>query len=392
MRSSAASHSSIPKPEPRTRSATRVQTSPKGRITALPAPRSKSAVPRSLQFALFLIGLLWAIAARFAAVHAARGLSQALHAYDWLPLLRETSFVFLLLAGFTTLSWLVTRDGSVRVVNALPRRATAVREWSLGAALGWVLLLGALVPLIASGHLHPEFSWTAHDVYMLLLSVVALAMLSFGVELAFRGFLFQQLIGAIGPAAATVVLSGVFALAASFGCFGPPASARSVQVIFCAGLLYSCAYLRTHAVWLGTGLRFGWSTAMAVAFGLPVSGATDYSSVVFSNASGPHWLSGDGYGPDGATWTAIVQLAGIAALYALTRDYAWSYTHPEIVAGGYPMDVPPPAAHTAMEAAATKPVLVQIAANTSSAASTLPAAAAELRSRESAETSRQEQQ
>jgi hypothetical protein len=51
-------------------------------------------------------------------------------------------------------------------------------------------------------------------------------------------------------------------------------------------------------------------------------------------------------------------------LVRVTGDYAWEYTHPPIVAGGYDVTVAPPAAHLAMEQAAqTAPApagLVQI--------------------------------
>ncbi len=340
----------------------------------MPPDRLQIAVPRSLQFALFVTGLLWLIAARLAAVKAASGLTEALHAFDWQPLLRETAFLFLLLTGLTLLSWIATRVGAVRVVNALPKRPTAAREWGQGVALAWGLLLLVVLPLALLGNLHPEFLFTGHDLFVLLCSVTALLVGSLAVEVAFRGFLFRQLIGAIGTVAATVVMCGIFALASSFGSFGANAGARSVQVTFLAGLFFSLAYLRTHGLWLGWGLRFGWSFTMAVLFGLPLSGSTDYSSVVFTNSSGASWLTGGVYGPDGSLWTGVILLLGIPILYVLTRDYAWNFTHPPIVAAGYPMDVPPPAAHTAMEAAAAAPVLVQIASSTPTAPSTLPAA------------------
>ncbi len=349
----------------------------------MPPDRLQTALPRSLQLALFLTGLVWSVAARLAAVRAAHGVARALHAFDWEPLLRETAFLFLLLSGFTALSWVATRRGGVRVVNALPKRTTARQEWRQGAALGWALLLAAVLPMVALGHLHPEFSLTGHDLFVLLLSAMALLAGSLAVEVAFRGFLFRQLIGAVGPGAATVLLAGIFALASSFGTFGPHAGARSVQVTFVAGLFFALAYLRTHGLWLGWGLRFGWGVMTAIVFGLPLSGSSEYASVVFTNRSGPGWLTGGAYGPDGALWTAAVLLLGMAALYALTRDYAWNYTHAPIVAAGYAMVVPPPAAHAAMEnAAAAQPVLVQIAPVTSVAASTMPAAEAELRARD----------
>jgi hypothetical protein len=47
-------------------------------------------------------------------------------------------------------------------------------------------------------------------------------------------------------------------------------------------------------------------------------------------------------------------------VYRVTKDWAWAYTLPEIVAGGYAVEVAPPPAHTAMEKAAAPPPLVQI--------------------------------
>jgi len=58
---------------------------------------------------------------------------------------------------------------------------------------------------------------------------------------------------------------------------------------------------------------------------------------------------GRDYGPEGAVFTVIVLLIAVAVLIRITRDYAWDYTHRPIVAGGYAVEVPPPAAHVAME-------------------------------------------
>jgi uncharacterized protein len=318
-------------------------------------------MPRSLHLALFVTGVLWLLAGHVVAFRAGEGIASR---FGWsagaLDLLVNLALLFLLLVGFTTLNWIGTRQGSVRLANALPVRATAGEEWSRGAVIGWAAALVAILPMMIAGALHPQFSWTGPAWRGTVLSIVGLGVAALASEVAFRGFLFQRLIDAIGPTGAAVVLSGIYAL---IGSASPNASGLGFVAAFVAGLVFSMAYLRTHALWLGWGLHFAWAAATAVLFGLPVAGVASYSSVVQTDTAAPVWLTGGVFGPDGALFTTVVFVVAMAAVYRATREYAWNYTHPVIVPGGYPMDVPPPAAHAAMEQEAVEkaPVLVQIA-------------------------------
>lgn len=333
------------------------------------SPRSEQKTPRSLHLALFAIGLLWLLASRVGAESAAQGISRLLRLEVVRPLLNQLFLLILLLTGFTALNWLATRNGSIRQTNALPVRQTAPREWQKGAALGWALVLAALLPMVLAGDLHPQFWWSPRAWGLALLALATLFLGSLATEIAFRGFLFQRLIAAIGTTAATLLLSCIFAFALTSMLNTTP---FSFAVSLLAGVLFSMAYLRTHALWLGWGLRFGWLTVMGVFFGLPLAGSVDFASVVATESSGRTWLTGGAYGPEGAMLTAVVLIAGMVLLFRLTRDYAWHYTHEPIIAGGYAMDVPPPAAHVAMESAAVAP-LVQILGATSTTFSALPA-------------------
>ena len=324
--------------------------------SAPPAP-----VSRSLHLALFVTGVLWLLAAHAVAFRAAEGIASR---FGWSAvgesLLVNLFLLFLLLVGFTTLNWIGTRQGSVRLANALPKRSTSPEEWSRGVVIGWAAALAAVVPMVIGGALHPQFSWAGPAWEGAILSVLSLAVGALASEVAFRGFLFQRLIDATGPTTATILLSLIYAL---IGSLGPNGTSLSFFVTIIAGVLFSMAYLRTHALWLGWGMHFAWAAATAVVFGLPNAGVASYSTVVQTDTSGPLWLTGGVYGPDGALFTAIVFFVAMAVVYRVTRNYAWSYTHPEIVPGGYPMEVPPPPAHTAMEeaAAAKSATLVQIA-------------------------------
>jgi membrane protease YdiL (CAAX protease family) len=318
-------------------------------------------MPRSLNLALFVTGLIWLVAAHALALNASLGLADHL---GWsVPiqdLLGTIFLLFLLLTGFTTLNWIATRQGSVRLTNALPSRPTAPNEFARGALLGWAAAVAALLPLVLFGALHPFFSFSAQAIATTLVSIASLLLAALAAEVAFRGFIFRRLIDAIGPVAATLSLAALYALVSGFR---PNAGLLSVVVTFIAGLLYALAYLRTHALWLGWGLHAAWIAAAALLFGQPVGGVASYSGIIQSNVSGPIWLTGGAFGLEGALFTATVLLVAMAVLYPVTRDYAWSYTHPVIVPAGYPMEARPPAAHIAMEqaAAAAPAPLVQIA-------------------------------
>ena len=327
---------------------------------------------------LCLTGGLWIIAARNAADRSALGLALPLHLEFLEPLLYASALVLLIMSGLTGLHWVVTRNATFRSVNALPERATSGREWRIGAALGWAMLITVLIPIVLAGDLVPGFWFHASAIGQLALSLLTLLLITLASELAFRGYLYQRLIAATNPSIATLLMSAVYAFISAMH---PNATPRSILITFLLGIVLSIAYQRTHAIWLGWGLHFGWAVSTGVLFGLPVVGV-DYSSLIYSRTEGAPWLTGGIYGPEAAVFTAIVALLSIPILYALTRDLAWTYTHSPIVAAGYAMDVAPPAEHTAMEqAAAAKPApLVQILATTPSASSTLPAIEEHLRS------------
>jgi len=345
-----------------------------------PVPAAPASVPRPFQLALFFVGCLWLVASNRAAVLLSQGVVNRLDLPEIQPLLEQVLLLLLLLGGFSLLSWTSTRTGNLREVNALPQRATARQEWQRGAALGWAMLLAAVIPMMLAGDLHPEFWLQPRAWIMALLSLLTLAVTTLTLEVAFRGYLFSRLIAAIHPVAATTLLATLYAL---FFSYNDNATLWSMLITFLMGIVLSIAYLRTHALWLGWGLHFAWSTAMGLIFGLPVAGSATFSRIVSTNVGGHAWFTGGAYGPEAAFLTPIVLLAAIPALYRVTRDYSWNYTHSPIVSAGYAVVVAPPAAHTAMEAAAPPAPLVQILGATPTSPSTLPVIEEHLRNQNS---------
>jgi membrane protease YdiL (CAAX protease family) len=327
--------------------------------------------PRTLHFAFFITGGLWLLASMTISTRAAQGIATRFNLPATEALIEQLFFLFLLLTGFSLLHGVSHRAGGMRAANALPQRPTTGQEVLRGAALGWAMVLIAVMPMMLTGALHLQFwlqplAWGQTAIALLTLAVGTLAL-----EVAFRGYLYQRLIACFGAVAATILVALISALISSFR---TNATGFSIALTFCMAILFAMAYLRTHALWLGWGLHFGWAAAMTVLLGLPLAGDTTYNNLVTTTAIGPVWLTGGNYGPEAALFTLLVVLVGIAVLYRVTRDYAWDYTHPPIVPAAYAVVIAPPAAHTAMEnaAAAAPAPLVQILSSTPTASSTLP--------------------
>jgi uncharacterized protein len=301
---------------------------------------------RTLQFALFVTSVAWFLAADTVASRAARGISERFALDATRPLLTSIFLLFLLAVGFSILQAIAKKHSTLREVLGLPKRFTSGREWQLGAALGWGLVVLAVLPMALAGTLHIQL-WTQSRAFgLLLINLGTLAVAALVEEVAFRGYPYRRLIQAVGPVTATILMSFLFGLV---HVLNPGATWASTLVTILAGLLLSVAWLRTHGLWLGWGFHFAWNASMGVLFGLPISGISDFTSIVETRAVGHRWLTGGEYGPEGAAFTAIVLLIGIILLVRLTRDYAWEYTYVPIVAAGYPMEAPVPAAHVAME-------------------------------------------
>jgi membrane protease YdiL (CAAX protease family) len=305
---------------------------------------------RTLQLALFVTSATWFVASDILAGRSARGLAERFGLDAERPLLAALFLLFLLAVGFSILQAIAHRQSSLREVLGLPKRPTSRREWTLGAAVGWGCVVLAVLPMTLTGKLDVELWLQPRAIWLLLLNLVTLGIAALAEEVAFRGYPFRRLIEAIGPIAATIGMSLFFGLG---HVLKPGATWTSVFVTMLAGLLLSVAWLRTHGLWLPWGLHFAWNASIGILFGLPISGISDFSSVVQTRSFGPLWLTGGNYGPEGAVFTAFVLLIAVVVLVRITRDYAWDYTHKPIVAGGYAIEVPPPAAHAAMEQEAT---------------------------------------
>lgn len=306
----------------------------------------------------FLLAAGLYLFAQTIAASAANGLSSGLAN----PLAYSCVLLFLLLTFYWAMGFALQRQRTPLRSMGIIRRQTAPAEFGLGAAIGWSGMVACVLPIALLGGITVTFWTSGRQFGLLVLDTAVLLVASLVEEVAHRGYPFQRLIEAIGPVMATLVLSGIFALE-HLG--NPGADLGSTVVTMLAGWLFAIAYLRTRALWLPWGLHFAWNASMCLLFGLPVSGRRDLSPVISSNAHGPFWLTGDGYGPEGGSIAIFVLLALIGFLYYFTRDYAYDYAQPVVVPGGMPVEIEAAANRLheeamASPAAISAPTLIQI--------------------------------
>jgi membrane protease YdiL (CAAX protease family) len=291
-----------------------------------------TAADRVRAFGYAIIAAFYFYFAQGISVRAASGLSTGL----WFPLVERSILLFLLVLGYAAMAFTLSRQRDPIRGMGLVFRPGWRREFALGGALGWAMLVVTILPLVLSGGLIITFWIVPRQFGILLVDFLVLAVAALAEEVAFRGYPFQRLIEALGPTMAIIVSALAFA---ALHMFNPGANRASfLFTVFCSWLL-SVAYLRTRALWVCWGWHFAWNASMCLLFGLPVSGITQFSPVIQSNTVGPLWMTGGDYGPEASGVGALVVLLGIIVLYPVTRRLAYLYTQPVIVPAGIPVDL-----------------------------------------------------
>jgi membrane protease YdiL (CAAX protease family) len=289
-------------------------------------------IDRVRSFGYFVIAIVYFFFAELIASHSAAGLASGV----WKEPIHRAMLLFLLLLGYGLMGRAFQRQAHPIASMGIVFRLDWKREFGVGAALGWGMLLATILPTVLFGGLIVTVWTSLQQYYLLVLDLVVLALGSLAEEVVFRGYPFQRLIDAIGPFLATVSLSVIFA---AFHAFNPNVNRMGLLAAVFAGWLLSVAYLRTRALWLSWGWHFAWNVSMAILFGLPLSGLTRFSPVIQSNTIGSPWITGGDYGPEGSIVCAVVLLIGLPVLFRATRSYAHKYAQPEIIPGDMPVNL-----------------------------------------------------
>ncbi|HEV7388738.1 MAG TPA: type II CAAX endopeptidase family protein [Gemmatimonadaceae bacterium] len=227
---------------------------------------------------------------------------------------REALFQWLSLIAAVFATWFMLRkiDGLPWSTVGLDRGAARPPAIIAGAALGG-LTIGVASLLLLAGHLMrfdpaQAGSWWGEAGHAVLVLLPA----AFFEELFIRGYVFAVLRRAAGWRLALIVTSVVFGL---LHAWNPGADAESILAVTVAGFFLGAILLATRSLYAAGAAHFAWNWVMAGALHIAVSGMpsndVDYRMV----ETGPDWLTGGPWGPEGGLAAVLLMFVGFFYLY-----------------------------------------------------------------------------
>ena len=179
------------------------------------------------------------------------------------------------------------------------------RDILTGIGFAGGLLLFTLVGSFLFGKARVESSGSVSVLPTIGATFLVLAVAALSEELVFRGYPFQVFLKSLGPWGAMLLISLIFGL---LHAPNPGATLLSILNTILAGIFLCRAYLKTRSLWLPYGIHVGWNAGLALVLGYPVSGI-DTPSILKTSVSGPDWILGGGYGPEGGVLGTVIFLA-----------------------------------------------------------------------------------
>jgi uncharacterized protein len=171
-----------------------------------------------------------------------------------------------------------------------------------------ILGLGSVI-LYFTGHL--QWNDIIPDWRSLFLSAVVFVMVAFSEEIAFRGYILNNLMDSFNKWLAlfiSAILFSLFHLGNSYIGFIPLAN------IFLAGILLGINYIYTRNLWFGIFLHFSWNFFQGPILGFKVSGI-NINSLLQTDLQGSLMVTGGNFGFEGSIIDMALTLISILLLY-----------------------------------------------------------------------------
>lgn len=199
----------------------------------------------------------------------------------------------------------------------LGREAARPSKLLSGFTLGMLAVALPAGALLASSQLTiadaPDGAWWGAA----LLAVSVLLPSAFAEELFARGYIFALLREAAGWKVALAITSIGFGLVHMAN---PGANWQSLSVVVLAGFFLGAVVLVTGSLYAATLAHFAWNWFIAAVLhmpvsGIPVVGSPDYRVV----ETGPDWLTGGSWGPEGGLAAGLGLSVGLVYLFWIGR-------------------------------------------------------------------------
>ena len=207
-------------------------------------------------------------------------------------------------------------------------RLVEKRPWSeigLGAAqaaprfLGFGLALGGLGILLPSlglmaAHWLVPAAATAASGTTALFAVQMVALIlpqSLAEELVSRGYAFAAIREGAGPVVAVAVTSAAFG---ALHLLNPGVDAQSLASVVLAGVFLGMLVIVTGSVYAAWMAHFAWNFVIVAVLHAKVSGVAFPRPGYTLTETGPAWITGGAWGPEGGAAACAGMLAAIAAL------------------------------------------------------------------------------
>jgi membrane protease YdiL (CAAX protease family) len=255
---------------------------------------------------------LWLILAFYIICFVALGILQAAAELVLGPAtvdVRDVLFQWMSLASVVLATWIMLRrvDKLPWSTVGLGRAAASPPVILKGAAVGG-LTIGVASLLLLSIHMLRidstiPGSWWGEAWH----STIVLLPAAFFEELFIRGYVFAVLRRTAGWKLALIVTSVVFGF---LHAWNPGADAESILAVIVAGFFLGAIFLATRSLYAAGAAHFAWNWVMSGALHIAVSGVPSHDPDYRVVETGPDWLTGGPWGPEGG-------LAAVAAMFVV---------------------------------------------------------------------------
>ncbi len=189
------------------------------------------------------------------------------------------------------------------------------RQLLLGALAGMSAIAVPISVLLATGVLTLEDAPAGNVLRTLLLSVSILAPAALTEELLMRGYPFSVLMGKWGWPVATGITSVVFGL---LHVGNPGVTPLAIANVIAAGVFLAGVRVVTGSLAAAWAAHFAWNWTMSAGFHVAVSGLPFGTPGYRVVDTGPDWLSGGAWGPEGGVVAAVGMIGTFAGLSWVT--------------------------------------------------------------------------